>query len=168
MSTGGSEVDEQDERLLSELYQARECLDRPPAELALKARSLLALRTLDADLAMLEYDSTQNLAEQQEVAAGMRSAEHPSGQARRLTFTADTFQIDVEVTYRHGARHLVGQVLPPRTMQVQWRSRTGAITVDTDEAGSFILEGLSPQGPSRFELHDPTGEAVGQTEWMVL
>ena len=93
----------EDEALLQELRAAARRFDPPPDSVLEAARASLTWRTIDAELAALEFDSAVDLA-----ATAVRGGEGP----RLLTFAAPGLNIEVEVSPIGPRRQLVGQLVP--------------------------------------------------------
>ena len=99
------------------------------------ARAAFGWRTIDEDLAELLRDSADEAVE-----AGMRG---PGG-ARQLSFESPRLGIELEVTdVGPRERRLEGQLLPPATAVVTIeRPGEDSVSVQSDELGRFVLEGL--------------------------
>lgn len=100
------------------------------------ARAAFGWRTIDADLAELMRDSADELAE-----AGVRG---PGG-ARQLSFESSALGIELEVVETGPrVRRVEGQLLPPTAATVALERPDGepAVSVQADELGRFVLEGL--------------------------
>lgn len=146
--------------LLSELRAAATRLDPVPEESVLAARSALAWRTMDAELAELSADS----AVADEPLAGVRGGNSP----RLLSFDATLMSVELEVTAIGRTRRLLGQLLPPQAGHLEVHHEKGTITVAADELGRFRADGLVP-GPTRVRWWG-AGEASGSpvdTEWFL-
>lgn len=121
--------------LETRLRRAAELADPVPASLTDAALAAFALRTLDAELARLTFDSLVE-------GAGAVRGDGP----RTLTFT--TGEVTVEVELADG--RLVGQLLPAAgPAEIEVRRTSGAITVRADDLGRFAVE---PFGPGPFSL----------------
>ena len=100
------------------------------------ARAAFSWRTIDADLAELMRDSADELAE-----AGVRG---PGG-ARQLSFESSALGIELEVVETGPrVRRVEGQLLPPTAATVALERPDGepAVSVQADELGRFVLDGL--------------------------
>jgi len=100
------------------------------------ARAAFGWRTIDADLAELMRDSADELAE-----AGVRG---PGG-ARQLSFESSALGIELEVVETGPrVRRVEGQLLPPTAATVALERPDGepAVSVQADELGRFVLDGL--------------------------
>ena len=128
--------DERDEELLRELAEAAKAIDPVPDHWSEVARSSLAWRTVDAELARLVHDSTAPTA----IASGVRA----SSDRRQLAYTAGNSLLDVEVTPEGDGLLIIGQVTPGRIYDVTVRFPSGrSVTTATDEIGRFGFEGLT-------------------------
>ncbi|GAA1882173.1 hypothetical protein [Asanoa iriomotensis] len=138
-----------DEEIITALAEARREAAEVPDRIREIGRSAFAWRTVDAELAAL---STESL-------TGARAEQAP---VRALTFAARDLTIEVEVT--DDALH--GQVVPPRTGEIELRDRTGVVAAaQVDEVGWFVL-GPVPRG--MFRLHLRAGDTVVVTEWVTI
>ena len=123
------------------------------------ARSSFELRSVDDEQATLVYDSTID----DRLLEGVRS----SGRSvRQLSFAARDVVLEIEVS--EGARHLVGQVVPPQPAIMEIRHRRGCTHVATDELGCFHLPAL-PEGPVSLRCSPgrPGANSVA-TSWIAL
>jgi hypothetical protein len=150
----------EDEGLLRELRAAARRLDPPPASVLEAARASLTWRTIDAELAALEFDSAVDVA-----ATAVRSGEGP----RLLTFSAPGLSIEVEVSPIGPRRQLVGQLVPAQPARIDVRHAGGVTTVKADQLGRFGVDAVSA-GPVSLRCHlgdVPSGVPV-VTEWIPL
>ncbi|MDA0183360.1 hypothetical protein OJ997_23825 [Solirubrobacter phytolaccae] len=110
-------------------------VDPVPSLVDEAARSAFGWRTIDADLAELLRDSADEVLE-----AGVRG---PSG-ARQLSFESPRLGIELEVVdIGPRERRLEGQLLPPASAVVTIeRPGEDSVSVQADELGRFVLEGL--------------------------
>jgi hypothetical protein len=153
-------LDPEDEGLLQELRAAARRLDPPPASVLEAARASLTWRTIDAELAALEFDSAVDVA-----ATAVRSGEGP----RLLTFSAPGLSIEVEVSPIGPRRQLVGQLVPAQPARIDVRHAGGVTTVQADQLGRFGVDAVSA-GPVSLRCHlgdVPSGVPV-VTEWIPL
>lgn len=111
-------------------------MDPVPPLLQDAARAAFTWRTVDAELAELMRDS----AEQEEAALLVRGAEGP----RQLSFESPRLGIELEVIATGPReRRLTGQLLPPESATVTIeRPGEDGLTVQSDELGRFVLDGL--------------------------
>jgi hypothetical protein len=143
-----------DEQLLTGLREALRTAAEVPAGFVAAGKAAFAWRTVDSELAAL---SDQLGAD--EVVAGMR-AEHAG--VRALSFHASDISIELEVT----SDALLGQLVPPRSGQIEVQSQDGARhTASADESGWFTIRPL----PRRmFRLHVRTTIDDVITEWITV
>jgi hypothetical protein len=134
--------------------------DPPPPAVLEAARASLTWRTIDAELAALEFDSAVDQA-----AAAVRSGEGP----RLLTFSAPGLNIEVEVSPLGPRRQLVGQLVPAQAARIDVRHAGGVTTVQADQLGRFGVDAVSA-GPVSLRCHlatvPPSPPVV--TEWIPL
>jgi hypothetical protein len=151
---------DEDEALLQELRGAARRFDPPPASVLDAARASLTWRTIDAELAALEFDSAVDLA-----ATAVRSGEGP----RLLTFAAPGLNIEVEVSPVGPRRQLVGQLVPAQAARIDVRHAGGVTTVRADQLGRFDADAISA-GPVSLRCHlgDAPSSPPVVTEWIPL
>ncbi|MGD9695846.1 MAG: hypothetical protein AB7V42_09330 [Thermoleophilia bacterium] len=147
----------EDDPLVRRLGDLLERADPVPPDVTLAARSALAWRRIDAELAELLDDTALT------AAAGVRSA----AGVRTLTFQTDSGGgVEIEVHERAGRRLLVGQVVPPQELEVRVRHPGGTTSVTSDALGRFRAEGVHP---GRASLRcEPAGGGAFETPWMDL
>jgi hypothetical protein len=149
----------EDEDLLRELRAAARRFDPPPESVLEAARASFTWRTIDAELAALEFDSAVDLA-----ATAVRSGEGP----RLLTFAAPGLNIEVQVSPAGSRRQLVGQLVPAQPARIDVRHAGGVTTVRADQLGRFDVDAISA-GPVSLRCH--LGDAPSPpivTEWIPL
>ena len=112
-------------------------MDPVPPRLGDAARAALTWRTVDAELAELMRDSADA---SEEAAALVRSGGGP----RQLSFESPRLGIELEVSAAgERSRRVQGQLLPPAAAIVTIeRPGEDGVTVQADELGRFVLEGL--------------------------
>ena len=113
-------------------------LDPVPQLLEDGARAAFTWRTVDAELAELMRDSAE--ASEEEAGMLVRGGHGP----RQLSFESPRLGIELEVTATGPReRRLEGQLLPPgaATVTVERPGEDG-LTVQADELGRFVLDGL--------------------------
>lgn len=150
---GDGEGDGED-GLLAELRGAASRLDPVPPGAVLAARSALAWRSMDAELAELTADSLTG------EPAPVRDVEPPA----LLAFDAPGLTVEVEVLASGGRRRLLGQLVPPQPGRLEVRHRGGRIEVAVDEVGRFAVGGLEP-GPVSLRAQ-AAGRWV-ETDWFL-
>lgn len=153
--TDHNDSQELDDRLLADLRSTVGRLDPVPPRLVDSAKAAYAWRTIDEELARLEFDSLAAAGAD----AGVRS--EGTAEAVRLSFAVGDTAIEVDV--RGGT--LIGQVVPPATA-VRVLFHTGdQVEVRCDEFGQFTIE-QPVSGPIRIvAVYD--GRDVA-TEWFNL
>ncbi len=139
--------------------------DSPPGWVVEAAKASFGLRTIDAELAALTWDSLLD-----EPAVLVRG-EHAATAPRSLTFEAGELAIEIEVSAPAPARRIIGQVVPPQRARIEVRlapNEAGAREVrvlETDDLGRFTLDGVGA-GPLSLAVHRE-GLPVVTTEWVV-
>jgi hypothetical protein len=154
------EPEGEDEKLVAELRYAGR-LDPVPAEAIAAARSSLAWRTIDAELAELAYDSLFD----DKAMAGLRTVDAPP---RIITFESPALTVEVEAAASGTRRRLIGQLVPPQRARLDVRHAGGVISVDADELGRFAVSDLPP-GPVSLHVRGEGDAAVAvTTDWIVV
>jgi hypothetical protein len=146
---------EDDEVLLAELGRALRGAPPVPPTMIEQADAMYAWRTIDAELAALEFDSAVD-----EEPAVVRSE---SAQVHTLTFTCDSLVVELAVT----DDVLLGQLVPPDASRVEVRRSGGAsTTVDADSLGCFSVAPV-PSGSFSLKISTARGVVV-VTDWVTL
>lgn len=145
-----------DEELIARLRAGLEEADPVPGDTTEFAKAALGWRDVDAELAEIAFDSTE-----EEALSGVRS----STTARMISFEAGRWTIDIE--YDESRSHLMGQVEPATRIQVEILFAGGAMTTDSDEIGRFDFDDI-PKGPMSLTIRTPGDLEVIRTEWTVL
>ncbi|MFI0485061.1 hypothetical protein [Actinomadura sp. 9N215] len=147
-----------DDELLAGVRDAFDALDPVPEDVLAAARSSIAWRAPDAELAELARDRGGAAAE------GVRGAA-----ARVLTFTCPGGEVEIEVSEHGRDRELTGRLVPSAPALVQVRHRDlppEGITARAEPAGLFCV----PRVPAGlvslvFQLDDGTSIV---TSWIRL
>jgi hypothetical protein len=147
------EVDE-DTGLEEALRRAAALLDPVPSELVQTAVSAYTLRTMDAELATLTFDSLAT--------SGPVRGEN---QTRLATFHAEGVTIDVEITIIGALGRVLGQVIPAQPGEIEVRGGHPLGVVTADAMGRFVCDQVPP-GP--FSLRCRLHGAVVVTEWITI
>jgi hypothetical protein len=152
---------EDDLRLLGELRDAFSRAEPPPRSVVAAAKAAYALRALDAELALLIWDS--------EVDAPLATVRGPVGvdDPRSMTFEVDALAVEVEVGPVASGRPMLGQLVPPegaRVLLVRSDGEPGVL--QADELGRFAVDALPP-GPLRLRVERP-GRAPVVTSWVLV
>jgi hypothetical protein len=149
-----------DEQLLAALGDAVRAARSVPRDFVEAGQAAFSWRTIDADLAMLTYDSRAGQAAPDGglMAAGTRAE---PAVLRALTFVSDRLTIEIQL----GADGLLGQVGPPTAGEVQVQLATGAsAAAPIDEVGWFAVR-PAPTVPFRLRLSTAGGADV-LTGWV--
>jgi hypothetical protein len=152
---------EDDVRLLAELRAAFRRVETPPPYVIATAKAAYGLRDLDAELALLTWDS--------DVDSPLAAVRGPMDLAgpRALTFEREGLVVEIEIGPAATGRSLVGQLVPPQTARVRVVTAAGeSIDLDVDELGRFARDHL-PVGPLRLRVERPDAAAV-VTAWVRL
>lgn len=147
-------VEAADHELLGELRLAVDWGDPLPSRLIEAARAAFVWRTIDEELAHLQFDSLAG--------AEVLVRSDPASAAVHLSFATAEASIEVEAT--EGS--LTGQVAPGAAVVVSLLTADGARTdVTCDQHGQFAFA-AKPAGPLRLVAHLPAGDIV--TEWFTV
>ncbi len=147
-----------DDELLTQLGAVLRAVDPVPKQVTMAARSAIAWRTIDAELAALLEDSAID-----HHLVGTRGGD--SGW-RALTFESPSgVTIEVEVVRDGGGRTILGQVVPGASTDVTVRLGTREVAASSDELGRFRLEDI-PAGPISLRIDHPDGPV--ETGWVTI
>ena len=146
-------MSDQDDELLGELRGAAMDFDAVPPHLIDSAKAAFGFRTFDADLA--ELLETHEL-------AGVRAPAAPE----LLSFVASggsiEIDVDADVDVDAGGRRLIGQIVPPASVDVTLEDADGRRHETTsDGRGNFVFD--LPTGPTRLITEIAGGSVV--TDW---
>lgn len=151
---------QEDEVLVAELRTALAQADPVPEYVVAAAKESFGWRRVDEELAALIGDSDAA------PVAGIRSIGDPT-EPRLLTFEGPGITVEVEITPQGEKRRLVGQLVPPRSAQVEVRWQGGSVTSEADSIGLFSATYV-PAGPVSIACR--TSEAGTQvvTSWVTI
>lgn len=142
-----------DDQLMADLAEALRSAGSVPPEVVSAAKAVFDLRTLDAELAQLTYDSRLD----PELVGAMRADKLS---VRSLVFGMGELNLDVDVL----PDALVGQVTPVQEGRVSLESRDGrSVEADIDDTGMFSVA-WTGSGEVRLHVHLATGSSF-VTEW---
>ncbi|MFV0526281.1 MAG: hypothetical protein ACK5RL_17485 [Acidimicrobiales bacterium] len=147
-------VEPADAALLDELGRAIERFDDVPDRVVAAARGAFTWRTIERELAELEFDAS--------VPAGVRNAPAGPTNSAFLRFVAGRAVVEVELV--EGAA--VGQVEPPGVTLIIDTANGQQRVVESDPVGQFSVFDL-PGGPTRIQLTAGDGVAV-VTDWFTV
>jgi hypothetical protein len=142
--------EEADLGLENELREIAALLDPVPDGLLGDAMRAFTLRTLDAELAALTFDSWE-----EEPSISVRGGAGP----RLLTYEVGGVAVELEVF----AARLVGRVTPEGPARIAVQRREEELLVRSDPLGRFTAEGLA-RGPLRLRVTLDSGPTV-VTSW---
>ena len=148
-----------DDDLIEELRLAGHLVDPVPEHVMFAAKSSLAWRTIDAELAEVTYDSAFD----DERLSLVRGA----ATTRMLTFAVGDLTLDLEVEGSDRERRLIGELAPAQRAVIVIGHAEGTTEVETDDDGRFRTEGI-PAGPVSLSVRLAAGGATVQTEWITL
>jgi hypothetical protein len=145
-----------DEVLITALRQAVHARQAVPADFVAAAKNAFTWHNIDAELAQLTYDSSQD-------PEPVRSTRSEAASIRSLTFTSAHMTIELEVSHES----LIGQIVPPQAGAIEVLHRDSPATaVAADEIGCFSIHPI-PSGP--FRLHCRTEAGLDSfTGWITL
>jgi hypothetical protein len=144
-----------DEELLHELAAA---LREEPVDDSIirAAQGAFAWRTVDADLILLELDSSATAAAGAPVRAGGSAA------ARTLAFHGERLSVEIEID----EAGIVGQLTPPQPGRVTLLTAAGpGLSTQADEVGCFAFPSPA-SGPIRLDCRVDDDHFV--TQWVTV
>jgi hypothetical protein len=151
---GDTDDDEEADMDLEEaLRHAATVLDPVPSDLVQTVVDAYTLRTMDAELAALTFDSLVR-------AEPVRGGSSP----RLATFHAPGVTIDVEITIIGATGRVLGQVIPAQPAHIEVRGHR-PIAVSADAMGRFVCERVAT---GSFSLRCRFQDAVVVTEWITI
>src|SRR3954453_1857219 len=142
---------------MEEVLRAGHVVDPVPERVLFAAKSSLAWRTIDAELAEVTYDSAFD----DERLSLVRGA----ATTRMLTFEVGDLTLDLEVEGSGRERRLIGELAPAQRAVIVIGHTEGTTEVETDDDGRFRTEGI-PAGPVSLSVRLAAGGATVQTEWI--
>lgn len=140
--------------LENDLRRAADVMDPVPARLLQSAVESFTLRSLEAELAALSFDS---LAETTTVRSGYGT--------RLLSFDGAGHTVDVELSFTDGSGRLLGSIHPPCETDVVMSRPGREVVLRTDPFGRFVCRDLEP-GPLSLRCRVTGAELV--TEWITV
>lgn len=153
-ATGSTDGDSEDDGLVAELRALVARIDPVPAEALAAARSAIAWRSMDGELAhLIDESSAAPL-------VGIRSHDAST----MLTFESSNLAVEIEVRQIGGGRSLLGQLVPGQPAEVEVRHRDGTISVAADEAGRFAA---GPMRAGPVSVRCTAGDVTLDTDWFL-
>jgi hypothetical protein len=152
--------DPYDEALFAHLTRVVRSIDEVPEEVLDAARSSYTWRTIDAELAEIAYDSLLD----EDALDRVRSGAQP----RQITFESSDLTIELEVTVISDRRRIVGQLIPTQPAAVEIRHPSGQVSVEADELGRFMAEGIIVGPVSLGCTLEGGGGKTVNTDWIVI
>lgn len=148
-----------DDRLLRRLREIANRCDPVPPSVRAAARSAFTWRTVDAELALLAYDS----ALEHSVGAGVRGPVT----ARVLTFETPDISIELEVGGEAENLRVLGQVAPGQLTEIELHQAGAVRSVSTDALGRFSVSGLR-RGPLQLRCRPDGATSIVATDWVAI
>lgn len=145
-----------EEDVAAALREVLQMVDQVPEAALEAANASIGWRDLDADLALLTAEYGRELTHLR------------GGQPRLLTFHSERATIELEVSADRGQARLLGQVDPPREVDVTAETAGPSRTIRTDHQGRFSITELR-DGWMRLVICDadqPTDRTM--TEWFLV
>ena len=146
-----------DEQLLAALSKAMRARREVPEWFVETGKNAYAWHNIDAELALLTYDSDSDTG--RDLAAAVRSE---VASIRALTFTSARLSIELEVT----SDSLVGQIVPPGPGTLEIHTMAGVTSSPVNEIGCFAVTPI-PASPFRLRCRAEDGADV-LTGWITL
>lgn len=160
-TTHVSASDRDDDALMAALRRVAAEVDPVPPAVVEAARAAILTRHLDHEIAELVADSADaDAGLLYEAVRGPGAAE-----SRLLTFDGGGVQVDVDLAPAGPGLRVIGQFTGPVTECGVERGDGGAVEVDVDELGRFVVDGVPP-GPIRLRYRSGVGQLV-RTAWLV-
>lgn len=153
--TNGDLVAGGDDELMAELRALGGRIDPVPEDAIAAARSAIAWRSMDSELADLVEDSSTD-----QGMAGVRGT--PT--SLLLTFQAPGLTVEVQVMGGERGPRLLGQLVPPGPPHVEVRHPGGLVAVDADPVGRFSTGDLIA-GPTSIRCSG--AGSVVETAWFL-
>jgi hypothetical protein len=147
-------IDQEDE-IMSRLRRGLDQSDPVPTDVTEFAKEALSWRTIDAELAQLSYDSTDE---------ATSNTVRSTASARIVGFETGEWMIDLE--HDAATRELRGQIQRAGRLEVELHVVGAVLVTGTDELGRFSFDGVEA-GPVALVIRVESGETV-KTEWIVL
>lgn len=145
----------EERELLGRLRAGLDDTDPVPSDVTEFARAAFTWRSIDAELAELDFDSVD-----EDMPTGVRS----SATARMVSFQAGQWMLDVE--YDDTTGRLMGHISPESTYTLELHTAGALFSTESDERGRFEAEGIE-RGPVSLVLRFPDGQTI-KTQWVVL
>lgn len=131
-------------------------VDQVPGAASQAANAALGWRAVNAELAQLTADSGRELTHLR------------GGPPRLLTFADRRMLIELEISPAGGTAQLLGQLDPPRAVEVTVEATTGPRTTQADEHGRFMVTGLADGWTRVVVSHCDQGTGPSMTEWFLI
>ncbi len=136
--------DPADEAMFAELGDViREFAGAPPPASIAAAKEVFTWRTIDAELALLTFDSLVD-----EPANAVRSG---NDVPRVLTFEAGSTVVDAELSVVDGTRRLMGHLSPARVAELELTTESDRLMASVDARGRFSVD--LPHATTRIGMH---------------
>lgn len=144
-----------DGELMAELRALGGRLDPVPEDAMAAARSAIAWRSIDRELAELVEDSSTD-----QRMAGVRG----TASSVLLTFQAPGLMVEVQVVGGERGPRLLGQLVPPGPPHIEVRHPGGVVPVEADPVGRFSTADLVA-GPTSIRCSG--AGLVVETAWFL-
>lgn len=125
-------MNDPEQRFFDEVRAAVSHVDPVPPNVLEAARAAFCWRSVDAELAELIYDSS----EQSLALASVRGG----SSLRLLTFESDEVSLDLQVVAEGERRTIIGELGPEQPAEIQVLHADGMTRVHTDERGRFRVD----------------------------
>jgi hypothetical protein len=153
--------DRDDDALVAALRRVAAEAEPVPPGVVEAARAAILTRHLDHELAELIADSAD--ADSGLLFEAVRGPD--AARSRLLSFDGGGVQVDVDLAPAGGGLRMIGQFTGPVTGCGVERGDGGAVEVQVDELGRFVVDGV-PRGPIRLRYRSEAGQMV-RTAWLV-
>ncbi len=145
-----------DAETMAQLAKLAARVDPVPDSVTTAAKGSFAWASAERDLAELVYDSAMEAG----AAVGVRG-----DGSRHCTFEGSRVTVELEV----GNGRLLGQVVPPRAIEIEICRPDQVFAIESDALGRFSVDPVSP-GPLslRCRVGDGTPGVPTATEWVSI
>lgn len=155
-----------DDQIQSRLGRVAAEVDPVPYDLVQAVRATIGTRDLDAELAVLVGDSTDDGTMVASGFEAVRAAPAGVGSGRLLSFVGAGVQVDLEISRVGDQLDLVGQVVGALDQDCSLEQPQATRVVELDSLGRFLVSAVAG-GPVRIRCRSARGAWV-RTAWVTI